>query len=240
MKYKILAGHDFFKHNGLEISKEEESIDSAEVFLIYTEFKIDEKGTQDITELKNAIKKVKQHNNRPFLVFSETIPKTIDHLKKFYKMQLVAARHTNINTGYIGITEDPVSSVFHEKIMLELFGDDFVIKAMPNRQVEFCSLWNKIKECIDCCLCDLNNEYTKKASIYDTTIKSEKIGFDARHTKYLIALTKEMDRFGLMTASLKAINLENMIRRAFPNQELPPPELVIPEKTKEKLRSIAQ
>jgi len=211
-------------------------------------------GVQEISELKKELKKFDHVTSAPFFILGHTLPKTIDHLRKFYKMNLCALRF-----GYrykIALAGLHTNDDYTPSFVKTLFDPEFKIQYGSIRDVEALSYLDDCYQAVVLTYASEVAKYLMRISasyksiqtlshfgpmLPDLPNKDGKYGFgDANLNRSVLGMISEWKRLGLQTGMLEACFNENLLHRVCFEYDFPPIEIVVPEKTKEKLLALNQ
>lgn len=199
-----------------------------------------DKGIQDISELKRELKKIKDQKNKPVFILSKTLPKTIDHLSKLFKMRIYSLNIEGKNISF-GHNVADKSDVL--KTIVNIFDHKQEGKVniydYKNRDLEALNYLKIVRECV---IKNLNNTFHKYCLKIGVTLfgKEEedgKPGFGYSSSEIIASYSAELRRMGMQTGVLESTQIENMIYRTMFDDEVPSLEIIVPEKTEEKLKA---
>jgi hypothetical protein len=194
-----------------------------------------EENTQNVISLKHILKGFKLDCRKPIFIEAKTIPKTISHLIKFLKLNLhsveIQPDNKRINVGIENEGQESVVS----SVILKMFNYQVDPILMSNREVEYFRITRDIHHAVLMNLDSTLGVYRKKIRVPDQMARPEKPGFELQIANALAMFTSELKRLGMQTGMLESVQLENLIYRTYPEDDLPSLQIGLPEKTKEKL-----
>ena len=243
MKYAILGEMNlewvkYLEHQERLTDEEEKNAD----FFICSDSLVgfDKSGNQDVSLLKAELKRFSHIKDKPFFIFSTTIPKTVDHLKKFYKMRLYSMPYCGNEKSFPfcagdlkpGETASDNSALTQRNFIATAFTFDNLPEITTNRRSETTSFFKIISFLITTHTHNLFARYSKTAGISCDMVEKT---FAGRPSAIILSLILEWKRLGLQTAFLESLLTENSILRLYPKEDLPSLAVVLSEKTREKL-----
>jgi len=197
-----------------------EDMSKCEAIFVCLRIKTNPDGSQDLKELKDSLKKYQRLDRTPFFLVCNLLPKTTDHLRKFYKMRLYAAYFDRF-----GCEDDPIALDTQSNLLKAILGKDCVLRS--NREVE---LEYFIEVLLDAHARHLDSVIKKYGERLIVARSHEgKPGFGGEQLEDMQALIKELKRLGLQTGSLDCMMYENFCYRAHWDKDIRPPQIVFPE-----------
>jgi UDP-glucose 6-dehydrogenase len=215
------------------------------------------KGVQDVTYIKAVLKKYPRFTG-PIYIRSSVLPKTCDHLRKFFKKAIYAmpefltARKASESFReqaiLCGVEDDPQSMSAQEDRLKKMFPDKEII-LVSNREAELAKYAHNVMGAIKVNFFNLIAKYCEKIGARYENVRE---GFllsgyiNAEHTavpgpdgkygfggtcfpKDTAAFIQELKRLGLQYASVEAAFHENGIYRAMWGVDLPQPRIEYPK-----------
>ena len=219
-------------------------------------------GTQDVSILKGCVKKYLKYEHTVFYVRSTVIPKTCDHLMKFYKRRIyampeflterIAEPDFNIHGILCGTDiENREASEEQEKRLNEIFRGKR-ITLVSNREAELAKYAHNCSAAIKISFFNLIARYSEVIGadytrVLDGALMSGhinethtqvpgpdgKTGFGGKcFPKDLLAFVKELKRMGLQSGLSEMAFYENVVNRLQWGKWLKQPEIKYPDEYK--------
>ena len=219
-------------------------------------------GSQDVLTLKGCIKKYLKYDQSLFFIRSTVLPKTCDHLMKFYKKQIYAMpEFLTERTSKDDFKKHPImcganienreASDDHEKLLSQIFPEK-EIYLVSNREAELAKYAHNCAGAIKVTFFNLIARYAEvigadyervlegilmSGHINETHTKvpgpDGKTGFGGKcFPKDLLTFTKELKRMGLQSGLCEMAFYENIVNRLLWGKWLKQPDINYPDEYK--------